>query len=180
MVSSRLVNGLGKLLNGLLVQCVGGMVCNVADLVGSIAEAVFLLLEGCEITQPPTLGEGAWLPERNQVTYGLLDGRGKQENRRVEVSLGKDTRGWGEEGKVGFEGLVEVIEIYAAEVVGGGFVSLWHCEVNGHNYGQVVGVRWADMWGGGAGGDEVESVVGNSDIVGVCPLVGAGLIRWHA
>jgi len=49
MVSSRLVDGLGKLLNGLLVQRMGGMACNVMDLVGSVAEAVFLLLEGCEI-----------------------------------------------------------------------------------------------------------------------------------
>ena len=139
MVSSCLVDGLGKLLNGLLVQRMGGMVRNVVDLVGSVAEAVFLLLEGCEIARPPTLGEGAWLPERNQVTYGLLDGRGKQENHRVKVSLGKDTRGWGEEGKVGFEGLVEVIEIYAVEVADGGFVSSWDREVNGHDYGQVGG-----------------------------------------
>jgi len=50
-------------------------------------------------------------------------------------------RGWREEGKIGFEGLVEVIEIYAAEVAGGGFVSLWDREVNSHNYGQVVGIR---------------------------------------
>jgi len=35
------------------------------------------------------------------------------------------------------------------------------------------------MWGSGAGGDEVESIVGNPDIVGACPLVGAGLIYWH-
>ena len=40
--------------------------------------------------------------------------------------------------------------------------------------------RWVDMWGSGAGGDEVESVVGNPDIVRACPLVGAGLIHQHA
>jgi len=80
MVSSCLVNGLGKLFNSLLVQHMGRIVCNVADFVGGIAEAVFCLLEGCEFVRPPTLGEGAWFSERDQVNYGLLDGRDKREN----------------------------------------------------------------------------------------------------
>jgi len=53
-------------------------------------------------------------------------------------------------------------------------------EIDGQDYGQVVGIWWMDMRGGVAGGDEVESMVGNPDIVGAHLLVGAGLIRRHA
>ena len=85
MVASCLDDGHSELLDSLLMQCMGRVVYNVADLVSIIAETVLGLLERHEFARPPTLGKGARVSEGYLVNNSLLDGRGEQGDRRLEV-----------------------------------------------------------------------------------------------
>ena len=77
MVASCLADGRSELLDSLLMQCVGRVVYNVADLVSIITETVLGLLERREFAHPPMLGKGAWVSEGYLVNNSLLDRRGE-------------------------------------------------------------------------------------------------------
>ena len=97
MVASRLVNGFGKLFDGISVKRVSRMIYDMSDLVGGIAEAILGLLEGCEFARPPALGIRTRFLEGDQIDDSLLNSRGKYVDFGVEVSLGENMGGRREE-----------------------------------------------------------------------------------